>query len=262
MTEQQNKAIGYITEKMQKNPEVLALLISGSLAHGFGNEKSDVDFNAVVSNEYYEQKKADYALTFYENAEEFYKGGYFDGKYITLDYLKLVAEKGNEPTKFALHDCMIAFDKTGQAAGLIENINAYNEKHVKENTIRFLSQLEAWKWYCDEAVKKNNRYLLDLSATKLILFAGRLILLDNRIFFPYHKWLLKALENAPKKPEGLMDSINNLLADKSPENVEELFNLVRNYKDWTEGAQFSWSSHFLHDVETLWMRQDEFIENI
>ena len=258
----QQKAIDYITEKLRSDPQVDALLISGSIAHGFNNEHSDVDINIVVSDEIYEQKSKENAITWYESAEDFYPGGYFDGKFITLRYLALVDERGNEPTRFALQDSYIAFDKTDQVADYIDRIGVYKEECVKENTIRFVSQLDAWKWYCEEALKRNEPYLLDVSASKLILYAGRLVLLENRLLFPYHKWFTRVLEQTKNKPEGLMQAIQDLLADKSQANIMRLYELVKNYKDWRDGVPYRWSSHFVHDVETVWMRQDDCIENI
>ena len=81
----QQKAIDYITEKFKSDESMLAFLISGSIPHGFNNENSDIDFNVVVSNEDYEKRKASNELTYWESASDFYEGGYFDGKYITLD---------------------------------------------------------------------------------------------------------------------------------------------------------------------------------
>jgi len=260
--EHQQKAIDYITEKFHADNQIDALLISGSISHGFNDENSDVDINIIVSDEIYGQKLKEQALTYWEPAENFYKGGYFDGKFFNLKYFASVAEKGNEPTRFALHDSKIAFDKTGKAADYIKKIGEYKTDRIQENTIRFLSQLEAWKWYCGESVKRNNQYLLDLSVSKLILFAGRLILLDNRLFFPYHKWFLRVLETAKNKPPEFMPMIRNLLKDKSPENVNLFYDTVKNFKDWTNGEQYNWGSHFVYDTETVWMRQDDFIENI
>lgn len=260
--EHQKNAIEFITQKFQADINVDALLISGSIAHDFNSENSDIDINIIVNNEFYKQKESERALTYWEDAGEFYEGGYYDGKFITLDYLSLVAERGNEPTRFALHDSRIAFDKTGQVAAYLEKIGAYPQKHIQENTVRFISQLDAWKWYCNEAIKKGNQYLLELSVSKMILFGGRLILLDNRILYPYHKWFLKVLENAPNKPSGLVLAIKMLLKDKSPENIEKFYELVKKYKDWTNGEEYSWSNNFLLDVETVWMRENDFIENI
>jgi len=258
----QQKAIEYITEKFRTDPQVNALIISGSIAHGFNDKNSDIDINIIVSNSSYEQKINSNALTYWESAGNFYKGGYFDGKYITLDYLDMVAKRGNEPTRFALHDSIIAFDKTGQVADFIEKIGTFNEDAIQKNTFGFLSQFEAWKWYCNEALKRKNKYLLDTSVTKFILFSGRLILLDNKIFFPYHKWFIKVLENAPLKPPKLMDAIFNLTNRKSEKNINFLYQIVKNYKDWANGINYSWSSYFLKDIETVWMRGEDFIENI
>lgn len=259
---QQQQAIDYITNKFQADRRVDALLISGSISHGFNDEFSDVDINIIVSNEIYEQKKKAHALTYFEDAENFYKEGYFDGKFITLDYLDLVVKQGNEPTKFAFHDSKIAFDKTGQVENYLEKIRIYNLENVQENAVRFVSQLDGWKWYADEGIRKRNKYLLDIAVSRMILFAGRLILLENRTFFPYHKWFMKVLENVPNKPQELMPAIERLLNDKSAANIEKLYELIKNYKDWSGGARYSWTSNFVSDVETVWMRGDEFIENL
>lgn len=258
----QEKALRYLAEKLQKDPQVEALLLSGSIAHGFHTAQSDVDINIVVTKELYEQKKADIALTYWETASEFYPEGYFDGKFITADTLRLVAEKGNEPTRFALHDAVVVFDKTGRVQELLDRIKAYPEEAVPENTLRFLSQLMAWKWYCGEALQKGNQYLLDVSVTRMILFGGRLILLDNRMFFPYHKWFLRVLEEAPQKPEGLPACIQALLREKSAENIQAFFDMILAHKDWAQGKSFNWPAYFARDVELKWMTDEEFIENI
>ena len=258
----QQRAIDYITGKFKTDPDVHALIISGSIAHGLNNAQSDVDINIIVSNDFYEQKNNAGDLTYWETAADFYDEGYFDGKYITLDYLDLVSKQGNEPTRFALHDSIIAFDKTGQVSDYIKKIGMYNEEKAQENTIRFLSQLEAWKWYSTEALKRQNRYLLDTSVSKLILFSGRLILLDNKMFFPYHKWFMKSLENAPQKPHDLMNTIDKLLNCKSEENINALYQMIKDHRNWANGLKFRWGSYFLHDIETVWMREEEFIENL
>lgn len=258
----QQKTIDYIADKFQSDDNVGALLISGSIAHGFNDEKSDIDINIIISNEIYKQKEKERAVTYWESADGFYEEGYIDGKYITLNYLSLVAERGNEPIRFALHDSQIAFDKTGKVADYLKKIGTYELANIKENAIRFVSQFDAWKWYCDEALKKNNQYLLDLSVSRLILFAGRLILLENRMFFPYHKWFMRVLDDAANKPLELMPAIQRLLKDKSPDNISELYEMIKNYKDWSEGIKYSWPSHFVHDIENVWMRQNDFIENI
>jgi len=258
----QQKAIAYITNKFLQEEYVQALLISGSIMHGFNDETSDVDINIVVSEELYQQKRSQNALTYYEDAENFYSGGYFDGKFISLGYLSLVAKRGNEPTRFALHDVDIAFDRTGKVSDLIKQISIYNTENIQQNAIRLISQMDGWKWYCGEAIRRNNQYLLDTAVSRLILFVGRLILLENREFFPYHKWFMAVLERCENKPADFMPAVHRLLENKTHENIKYLCELVKGFRDWSGGAKYSWTSNFVEDVETIWMRQDEFIENM
>lgn len=258
----QQQAMDYITQKFLSDPDALALLISGSIMHGFHSEKSDVDFNVILTDEAYAAKQAQGQLTYFERCEQFYADGYFDGKFFAMDYLDLVAQKGNEPTRFALHNARIAFDRTGLVAQKLKAINAYPLEQQADKVQRFLSQLYAWKWYTEEALAKQNQYLLDTAVTKLILFGGRLILADNCIFFPYHKWFLRVLQNAPDKPQGLMQHIDALLKDKSAANIQRFYDAVVLHKDWMQGQPVNWSAHFVRDVETNWMRGNEYIENI
>ena len=258
----QQKAIDYITSKFQADSNVDALLISGSIAHGYNDEYSDIDFNVVVSEAMYKQKQKEQALTYWESAEDFYAGGYFDGKFINLDYLALVAQRGNEPTRFALQDSIIAFDRTGQVADYVNDIGVYSLEGLHEKSIRFLSQLEGWKWFCEEALRKGDLYLLEVAVSKLVLYAGRLVLLENRRFFPYHKWFMRAVEGCENKPSDLIPAIMRLLTNKTRDNVFYLHEIMIKHKDWADGVPFSWASNFVYDVETVWMRQEEFIENL
>ena len=258
----QQKAIEYIAQKFLADPQIDALLVTGSIAHGFNEEFSDVDIAIVISEELYQQKKANEILTYWESAENFYHGGYFDGKFISLENLALIAERANEPTKFAFQDAIIAFDKTNHIGKILKIIGNYPLELYSKNVLRFLAQIEGWKWYCKEAINKNNKYLLDISVTKFILFVGRLILLDNKMFFPYHKWFLRVLETVPNKPQNLIMYINELLNEKTMKNINNLYELIIKYKNWTNGLEYSWTSYFVNDIELNWMNGNEFVENI
>lgn len=49
-------SINNVIKKMKENDNVLALIIAGSIAHGFATEDSDVDIMIVVSQEEYERR--------------------------------------------------------------------------------------------------------------------------------------------------------------------------------------------------------------
>jgi len=51
-----SQSIQNVTEYFQKDPEVLALLLSGSIAHGFQSASSDVDIMIFVSEEDHQKR--------------------------------------------------------------------------------------------------------------------------------------------------------------------------------------------------------------
>jgi len=243
----QQRLINHVIKKLQAEPGVEALLLSGSIAHGFHTKSSDVDLNLIWSEECYQQKQTVNDLTWFKLGTQFYPPHCALGGY-------------NEPTRFALHDAKILFDKTGQVSGLLEEIGHYPEKRAAENARRFYAHLKTWHWYAGEALRKNDKYLLDTAVSKMILFSARLIFLENQMFFPYHKWLMRCLEEAPVKPKRLISSIEHLLEKKSRFAIEALYLKVKHFRDWTGGE--STSHLFVHDTELAWLRGEEFVENI
>ncbi|MEM6514243.1 MAG: hypothetical protein AAF660_14630, partial [Pseudomonadota bacterium] len=90
------------------------------------------------------------------------------------------------------------------------------------------------------------------AASQLSLFCGRVILAHNRSLFPYHKWLRRALADAPDKPTDFMSNFDRLCGAPSSQAAEDLFDCVKDFKDWgvSDLDAYSW---FLTDVELAWM---------
>src|SRR5512142_349056 len=173
------QSIQNVKEYFEREPEVLALLLSGSIAHGFESPTSDVDIMIFVSEENHQKRFQAGQLTFFTTELCTYAGGYVDGKYISLDFVKLVAEKGSEPARFAFEGSQVLFSRREGFEQEIRRVAAYPVGEKAERIKRFRAQLEAWHWYCGEALKRENQYLLGTSVSKLILFGGRLILAHN-----------------------------------------------------------------------------------
>lgn len=93
-----------IVEHFSTRDEVVALLLTGSLAHGFARPASDVDIAIVVSAAEYQKRKLVGELTYYDDRLSTYTGGYVDGKYVDLQFIRDVAARGSEPARFALKD--------------------------------------------------------------------------------------------------------------------------------------------------------------
>ncbi|MGB8981494.1 MAG: nucleotidyltransferase domain-containing protein [Anaerolineales bacterium] len=247
-----SQTIQNVKEYFQRDPAVLALLLSGSIAHGFETPASDVDILIFLPQEEYQRRLQAGQVTFFNTELSTYPGGYVDGKYLSLDFIRQVAERGSEPARFAFEGCQVLFNRMEGFEQEIRRVVAYPIAEKAERVQRFAAQLEAWHWYCGEALKQGNRYLLGTAVSKLILFGGRLILAHNEMLYPYHKWFLKVLENARDKPDGFMACLRALNAEPTPDNIEAFYQAVKTFQPWNQNP-YGWGAQFMLDSELNWM---------
>lgn len=246
------QSIQNVTDYFQRDPRVIALLLGGSIAHGFETPTSDVDIMILVSDEEHRARLESHQLHFFNTDLCTYEGGYVDGKYLGLGFVKHVSEKGSEPARFAFAGSRVLFSTVGGLAEEICKVAEYPVSEKAERIQRFYAQFEAWHWYCQESLRLNNAYLLGTSVSKMILFGGRLLLAHNETLYPYHKWFLRVLENVKDKPNDLLTSIEQLNAAPTIQNIESFYENVKTFQPWIQG-DFSWPTQFMCDSELNWM---------
>ena len=244
------ETIGRAIEHYRPDGEALALLLGGSLAHGYAAASSDVDVMVVVSDGDFEQRRRTNRTAWYSREMATYPEGYVDVKFVSPAYLKLVAEKGSEPARFAFKDSKVLFSRLDGLDDLLASVVRY-PAGKDDRMARFAAQLEAWNWYAGEALKRANRYLLDVSVGRLVLFGGRLVLAHNELLYPYHKWFLRVLADAPDRPDGLIEAIDELTGQPSAATVARFYELVKGWRDW--GLTDPWPSVFMADSEMNWL---------
>lgn len=252
MYEHHAASIQRVTEYFRTVPEVEALLLGGSIAHGFASPSSDIDLMIIVSDGEYEARLKEGRLQFFDNELCTYDGGYAEGKYLGPGMLQKLALSGSEPARFAFLDCQVLFSRIATLDETLRSITRYPVEGKPERLRRFYAQFEAWNWYASEAVKLNDPYLLGVSIAKLVLFGGRLILAHNELFYPYHKWLLKMLERAQDKPPDLLDCIANVHSHPSVDTVRRLYETVGSFRAW-ELPDVGWPNQFMLDSELGWL---------
>ena len=245
------QSIQRVTEYFQRDPEVLALLLGGSIAHGFETPTSDVDIMIFVSDEDYKRRFEKNQIHFFNTELTTYEGGYVDGKYSSPSFVKQVMEKGSEPARFAFAGSQVLISKMDGFAGDICKAAEYPKAGKAERIKRFYAQFEAWHWYSGEALRLKDQYLLGTSLSKFILFGGRLILAHNETLYPYHKWFLKVLEVAKDKPADLLESVQKLNEKPVAKNIEAFYEKVKTFQSWIEG-DINWPTQFMLDSELNW----------
>jgi hypothetical protein len=247
-----SQSIQNTKEYFERDPEVHALLLSGSIAHGFQGPASDIDIMIFVSEADYRKRLQTGEIHFFSTELCTYPGGYVDGKYLSLGFVQQVLEKGSDPARFAFEGAQILFSRIEGFEEDISRIAEYPIAEKAERIKRFHAQLEAWRWFCGEALTKGNLYLLGTAVSKLILFGGRLILTHNEILYPYHKWFLQVLEQSKDKPPDFMASIQALTEAPTMENIEAFYQKVKMFQPWNENPS-GWGAQFLLDSELNWL---------
>jgi hypothetical protein len=254
-------AIARVIARFEPDPSVLAVLLGGSLAHGFATGNSDVDIMLVVSDDELAERQSRFDTAFSDVELAGYPGGYIDAKYISAAYLRVVAERGSEPARFAFKGASILFSRVVGLQGLLSAASRYPVEMRADRIARFAAQVDAWKWMSGEAEKKGDPYLLSTSVSRVVLFSGRMLLAHNQMLYPFHKWFLRSLAAAEDKPEGIVELMRSVAAAPSAQGAEAIADAVLGYRDWERG-DISWPNHFIFDTEQSWMRDAAAVEDL
>lgn len=257
------QSIQNVVAAFENDPVVVALLLGGSLAHGFARPDSDIDITIVVEAGEYELRKRENRLAYVNHTLCTYPGGYVDGKYVDEGFLRSVAERGSDPARYAFDGARILFSRMGGIDAALTAIGRYPVEQKRERIERFTAQLLAWRWYHSEALRQHSDYLLQLSLHKLALFGARIVLAENELFFPYHKWLLRVLEGAPRKPPALLADIQSLVRSPPREKVEAYCQTLLDFIGVDEAAaNRAWPMRFMTDTELRWVDGEPAIDDL
>ena len=255
------RAIDRLVEAYEDDERFVAVIIGGSVAKGYARLDSDVDFMIVAADAEYARRDAEDDLFINRRDLCDYDGGFVDGKVIDLAYLRDVAGFGNEPSRAAFQGAFTAFCHQQEIEDLLPTIPVYPEKDHDRRIRAFYSMAFMQHWLMGEATRHDNPYTIMRAASQLSLYAGRLILAHNRVLYPFHKWLTRALEEAPDKPDGFMASLAALNAAPSAETAGQLFERIRQFRDWgvEDIEAFTW---FMREVEWGWRGERPPLEDV
>jgi len=261
MQRHHEESIEKFIARYQDDPAILAILLGGSLAHGFAKPESDVDIMLIVEESDYQRRKDENKLAFSLWDICTYPGGYIDCKVVSLSFMNTIMEKGSDPARYAFLDSKILWSRIDNLQEILNQITQYPTQDQDRRRTRFASQILAWKWYYSEAVKKQNLYLKYLAIQKITLFASRLILNENQMLYPYHKWLLNVVKLAPRKPVDFDQSIEHLLANHTQDTVDAFCIQALQFVQLDEKT-LDWPNQFLHDSELNWVEHEAPVDDL
>lgn len=257
----QRETIQRTVEHFSADPEVEALLLGGSIAHGFHTAQSDVDVMILVSDADFARRVETGGTCFFSRELCTYPEGYVDGKYVSVGFLEKVRERGSEPARFAFQDAQVLFARRAGLEELLRSIAAYPTAEKAARLWRFQAQFEAWYWYCGEALKRDNLPLLRTVVGKLTLFGGRIVLAHNERLYPFHKWFLRVLAGAPDKPPRLLELIQELAEAPTRERIDAFAATIKGFRGW-EISHATWPAQFMRDSEHNWVDRPAPVDDI
>ena len=118
--------------------------------------------------------------------------------------------------------------------------------------LAFYGQTQMLNWFVGEAERKQSTYLMAHATSEMVFYASRLLLAYNRILYPYHKWLMRAVENAPEKPENFIELCEKLLKQGSAANAEALWECITDFREWNISYERG-LVRFMQDAEWNWL---------
>jgi predicted nucleotidyltransferase len=252
LLEHHRATIDRATAKLQRRDDVLGVLVGGSIAHGFATATSDVDLLIVVSDAEWDRRLAAGDTTELDRESATYEGGYVDCKYTSLGFIRDVAERASETTRFAFDGVTVAWSRVDGLEQAVRAAARYPGAGRADRIGAFHAQLEYWQWLFREGVRSDNAYVRAVAAPNVVLFAARLILAHNAVLYPGHKWLLRVLRDVPEQPPGLAAAIEAVIDRPGTDTVDALVALVSCFRDWGVADQH-WGTRFMLDTELAWL---------
>jgi len=195
--------------RFRTEPDVAALVVGGSVAHGLARPDSDVDFILVVDDAALAARPA---LNFADATLADYDGGYADVKVVSEPFFAEVAARGSEPARWALLGAFPAWSRLEEIEAALAAASAYPEAERETKIHDFAAHTAIAAWFLGEAEKRSDRYLAAYASSRLVLWAGRALLAHNRRLYPFHKWFLAEVGRCEELPAGFLARLDRMLA--------------------------------------------------
>lgn len=235
---------------LEQQPDLIAILVGGSIAKKIERPDSDVDLIVVVPDETFARRLAANKVAFLWTDVCDYPKGYVEGRFVGKSFILAAAARGSEPTRHSFTGAFPVYCTDVAIAETLAAIPVYPLADQAEKRQAFLAQFLLNKWFFwREGQRRRDKYLQLRAATDLVLFGCRLILLENKQLFACQKRLVKQTLACPDLPAGFGDKLKAFLDQLNDETMEAFCQAVINFRPWSENDHLS---RFLRDVELSW----------
>ena len=238
--------------KVATEPEVLALIVVGSVARGTERTTSDVDVYLVVTDDAFAAAQSARRVAYVETEAVTYDS-YVDIKIACPRYLERAVAHADDPTRASFLDARIVFDHTGWMAAAVARIVTLPDDFWQRRVHAYRCQARLYGGYfLKQAHERNDRFLLQHSAVHLCFAVGRVALAVNKTLFQGQKYLVATLSELPNLPDGFLAAWHGVLTDPTPESAAVLTDIVDAWQVGPLTLEDTLST-FIIDNEFAWL---------
>lgn len=249
------KAIENLKMYFEGKPDILGVVLGGSVAKGLERPDSDIDAMVIVTPQRYAQLISQRRTVETISGYCDYEGGYFDIKYMTKEYLEAAADHGSEPTRNSfLHSwCVLANDP--EIPGLVSKIPIFQKQEKEEKQAAFyailaLSKDYYWR-YIDTDPLLKARTISDIA-----FFALRMLMQDREVLFPCAKSMFTYIRRMENTPENVLENCTAFLENPTDETMHAFVSQVLSSISYQPPEDYGLIlSRFALDNEQWWYKQ-------
>jgi hypothetical protein len=218
-----DETIENFTRLQTDRPEVLGIVVVGSVARGDERSASDVDVYLVITDDAYAAAEQAGRIAMVNREGVSYHGGYVDIKLASPGYLSAAVERADDPTRASFLGARVVLDRTGGLAETVQAIIHLPAEVWAERVHAYRSQVALYAGYfLRQAHERDDDFLLKHSAVHAAFAAGRAALALHHRLFRGQKYLADDLARLPDLPESFRTAWHAVLDDPSPTTAADL----------------------------------------
>lgn len=245
-------AIERFVARARLDPDVLGVVVDGSVASGLERADSDVDLVLILTEEAFGVALDTDRLSYVDDSAG-YDHGYYDIKVATVGYLDLAAERGDDPVRASFLHAKVAWSRVDGLEDRIARISAVPDEQWDQRMGSHIAQARLHGGYfLDQAHQLSNQYLLQHAVVHLVGAGGRALLALNHRLFQGQKYLERLVSELDRLPAGYEATAAEVLRNPNPATSKAYLTLLEDFHEWPVSRDTS-LSRFVRDNELAWL---------
>ncbi|MGN6198442.1 nucleotidyltransferase domain-containing protein [Humibacter sp.] len=251
--EHHDRALAAYLDDVRRDPDVLAVILVGSLARGSEREDSDVDLYLVVTDERFARETDAGRFAWTDRHGLDYPGSYIDIKLASPAYLHAAVERGDDSTRASFSGARVAYAVEPGFDDLVARISALPDAAWNERVRSHVAQARLYGGYfLVQGAERGDEFLVRHASVHLTLAAARAALAAAHVLMPGPKYISKLVRSVPS-PDGFVQAWDRAVREPGTQSGSDLLNRLM---EWLGNGVTSDEtlSTFIRDNELSWLR--------